>query len=373
MRRSPAKEGPLSALTTITGTAFAAGAGRTVDSCGPGHEQHVQRAGISLATASAYHGPPELTYHRALTDWHVEPALLVLLAAAAVAYSAAVRATRRRGRAVPVRRHVALAACLATVAVATASFLGQYADTLFWVRSVQLTVFFMIAPPFLALARPLSLAAAVLPAPARARGRRALRSRPARALAHPASGALLFMGLPWAVFFTGWLPAMLRDQAVDTATGVLLFAIGFVYYWSRLQLDPVPSRFSPVVSLFIAFAEVLLNAVLGLCLIYAVGAGIAHGYYAALGRPWGPSLSLDEQTGGGAYWVLGHFIGVPYLVIVFRQARHHDRRAARAIDASIDARTPDGTDADHMRPWWETDPAVAHLGLNTPARSEHRT
>ncbi|WP_432048927.1 cytochrome c oxidase assembly protein [Streptomyces asiaticus] len=178
------------------------------------------------------------------------------------------------------------------------------------------------------------------------------------------------MGLPWVVLFTGWLPAMLQSRAVDTASGVLLIAVGFLYYWSRLQLDPVPSRYSPVVSRFLAFAEVLLNAVLGLCLIYAMGVGIAHDYYVALNRPWGMSLFLDEQTGGSAYWVLGHAIGVPYLVTVFRQARHHDQRAAAAIDATLDRQTAARPDTDPsggmMRPWWETDPAVAHLGLNTP-------
>lgn len=319
--------------------------------------------------AHPYQGPGELTFQRALTDWQIEPALLAVLIVAVAGYAAVVSVSSRRGRAVPLRRHLAFTASLATVAVATSSFLGSYADTLFWVRATQLTVLFMIAPLFLALARPLTLIGNVLPGPVRASARRALRSRPARALAHPASGAVLFMGLPWVVFFTGWLPAMLRNQSVDVVSGVLLFAVGLVYYWSRLQFDPVPTRFSPVVSLFLAFAEVLFNAVLGLCLIYAMGAGIAHDYYNALGRPWGPSLSLDEQTGGGAYWVMGHFVGVPFLILVFRQARRHDGRTAQAIDAAIAATLPEGADADRMRPWWETDPAVAHLGLNSPASS----
>ncbi|MEU9651717.1 cytochrome c oxidase assembly protein [Streptomyces sp. NPDC048110] len=318
---------------------------------------------------SGYHGPPELTVSRMLTTWHPDPALLLVLAVITAAYLTAVIAARRRGHPWPLRRSAAFAATLASTALVTVSFVGVYADVLFWVRAVQLTALFMIVPLFAALTRPLTLAAALVPARHVRQARSALRSRPVRALAHPATGAVLFMGLPWVVFFTDWLPAMLQSRAVDITSGVLLVAVGFLYYWSRLQLDPVPSRYSPVVSLFLAFAEVLLNAVLGLCLIYAMGAGIAHDYYAALDRPWGMSRSLDEQTGGGAYWVLGHAIGVPYLVIVFRQARRHDQRTAAAIDAALDQHTPRtdaGDTSEMMRPWWETDPAVAHLGLNTP-------
>ncbi|MBP0456071.1 cytochrome c oxidase assembly protein [Streptomyces montanisoli] len=321
---------------------------------------------------TGYHGPPELTVSRMLTTWHPDPAVLLALAVIAAGYLMAVVTARRRGRAWPLRRSTAFAAALATTALVTVSFIGVYADTLFWVRAVQLTTLFMIVPLFAALTRPLTLAAALLPARHTARARSAFYSRPVRALAHPATGAVLFMGLPWVVFFTGWLPAMLQSRTVDIATAVLLVAVGFLYYWGRLQLDPVPSRYSPLVSLFVAFAEVLLNAVLGLLLIYAMGAGIAHGYYAGLNRPWGMSLSLDEQTGGGAYWVLGHAIGIPYLAIVFRRAVRHDQRAAAAIDATLDrhapAHTREDASSEMMRPWWETDPAVAHLGLNTPRK-----
>ncbi|MGQ4368949.1 cytochrome c oxidase assembly protein [Streptomyces violaceoruber] len=319
---------------------------------------------------AGYHGPPELTVSRMLTTWHANPALLLAFAVITAAYITAVITTRRHGHPWPLRRSTAFAATLASTALVTMSFIGTYADTLFWVRAVQLTALFMIVPLFAALTRPLTLAAILLPARHTTQARKIFRSRPIQALAHPATGAVLFMGLPWVVFFTGWLPAMLQSTVVDTASGLLLIAVGFLYYWSRLQLDPVPSRYSPMVSLFLAFAEVLLNAVLGLCLIYAMGADIARDYYAALNRPWGMPLSLDEQTGGGAYWVLGHAIGVPYLVIVFRQARRHDQRTADAIDAALDRHTTSHTGEDDrgemMRPWWETDPAVAHLGLNTP-------
>lgn len=320
-----------------------------------------------MAAAGDYQGPPELTYDRALTDWHADPALLAVLAVLTAAYVLAVVRNRGRGNSWPVRRSVAFAAAIASAVLFTESFIGRYADVLFWVRAVQLTALFMIVPLFVALVRPLTLIAGLLSGDGAQRARQALRSRPVRALAHPSAGALLFMGLPWVVFFTPWLSAMLRYPAVDVVSDGFLVGVGFLYYWSRLQLDPVPTIYSPVVSLFLAFAEVMMNAVLGLLLIYAMGAGIAHDYFADLARPWGPSLSVDEQTGGGAYWVLGHAVGVPYLGLVLFQARRSDRRTAAAVDAAIEAQFPAGESPDEMRPWWETDPAVAHLGLNKPS------
>ncbi|ALV39202.1 hypothetical protein AS200_44675 (plasmid) [Streptomyces sp. CdTB01] len=57
------------------------------------------------------------------------------------------------------RRTAAFAATLASTALVSASFIGTYADTLFWVRAVQLTAAFMIIPMFAALSRPLTLIA----------------------------------------------------------------------------------------------------------------------------------------------------------------------------------------------------------------------
>src|ERR1700719_3252891 len=55
--------------------------------------------GLTPALASGYHGPPELTVTRALTEWTLDPWMLVLIVLLGGAYLAGVRRVRARARA----------------------------------------------------------------------------------------------------------------------------------------------------------------------------------------------------------------------------------------------------------------------------------
>ncbi|MEU9200362.1 hypothetical protein ACLQ2N_02460 [Streptomyces sp. DT224] len=60
-----------------------------------------------MTRPTAYHGPPELTVSRMLTDRHLDAALLAAGIALTAAYTAAVITARRRGTQWPWRRNVA--------------------------------------------------------------------------------------------------------------------------------------------------------------------------------------------------------------------------------------------------------------------------
>jgi hypothetical protein len=121
------------------------------------------------------------------------------------------------------------------------------------------------------------------------------------------------------------------------------------------------------------------DAILGLA-IMADQNLIAGSYYRALGRPWGPSLRADQVVGGGAIWLIGDLIGLPFLGVMLIQMMREDEREARAVDAELDAAEagPVTTDPSHgttdptygttgpghgttgpAQPWWESDPRFA--------------
>src|SRR5271169_2187542 len=52
--------------------------------------------GLTRALASGYHGPPELTVTRALTEWTLDPWVLVLIVLLGGGYLAGVRRVRVR-------------------------------------------------------------------------------------------------------------------------------------------------------------------------------------------------------------------------------------------------------------------------------------
>ncbi|MGQ0631544.1 MAG: cytochrome c oxidase assembly protein [Sporichthyaceae bacterium] len=277
--------------------------------------------------------------------------MLAVTALLAVLYMCGLVRLRASGKRWPVNRTIAFGSGLVALVLVTHGFIGVYADTLFYARATLIPAVFIVVPLFLALGRPLTLAAATLPERHARAARAALRSKAGRALGYPSVGSTLMLGLPWVIFFSPWFEAMMRVEAVDVATLVLLLGLGFLYYWTRLQVDPVPRRYPQILSMFIGLGEVIANAALGLALITGGGL-IAADYYADLARDWGPSLALDQKIGGGWYWLVGHIAGIPFVMIAFWLARRDDVVIASRVDAELDRRYAGET---LLRPWWESD------------------
>ena len=98
----------------------------------------------------------------------------------------------------------------------------------------------------------------------------------------------------------------------------------------------MPKAYPYLVALWVSAGEVVGDAVLGLAVI-ADQSLIAGAYYHALARPWGPSLRSDQVIGGGALWVLGDIVGLPFLAAQFIQMIREDETEAAGVDAELDA------------------------------------
>jgi cytochrome c oxidase assembly factor CtaG len=321
--------------------------------------------------------PAPLSTGTAVTSWTLDPGMLALVVLAGGGYLWAVRRLRRRGWPWPTARVVAFCVGgLGSIVLATMSAVGAYQDVLFSLRAVQVIVLLMVSPLGLALGAPITLVLELLPERARQPAERMLRGRVARALTFPAAASALLVATPWVLYFTDWYPAVLRSAALDELLKVTLLAIGFLYFYSRLQLDPVPRRYHHLISVTITLVEVIFDAALGLTL-WLGGHLVAADYYQALGRTWGPSLRTDQILGAGALWLIGDLAGLPFLGALMHRMVREDEREAAEVDRELDQRqaarraaggaapaerAADQTATDGpelMRPWWEDDPILA--------------
>ena len=292
--------------------------------------------------------------------------MLVVVLAVALLYLAGMRRIRRSGQPWPRAWAIAfLIGGTGTVVLATMSFLGVYQHVLFYDRAVQTVLLLLAAPLFLALGRPLSLFYAALPGP----GRRAdamVHSRAARVLTFPAITAMVLVIVPFLLYFTPWYEAGLRNGTIRELTYAALLVPGLVFFWTLLRVDPVPKAYPYLVALWVTGAEVVGDAVLGLAVL-ADQHLIAGSYYQALGRPWGPSLRADQVIGGGALWILGDLVGLPFLAASLIVMIREDEQEAAQVDAELDAEAAEpaipgageagGAPAakSGSRPWWEND------------------
>lgn len=314
--------------------------------------------------AAGYTGPPELTLGRAFTEWTADPAMIAFIVVLGGCYLFAVRKIRRDGGQWGTGRVIAFCGLgLGFLVIATMSWVGVYTPVLFYPRAVQTVLLVLVVPLFLAMGKPLTLIETAFP-PAAGSVHAVVRSRAARVVTFPAITALALVAVPMVMYFTSWYTAVFHSGTVREFTYLALMAPGFVFFWTLLRVDPVPRAYPYGVAMWITAAEVVGDAFFGIAVI-ADNNLIAAPYYHAVGYPWPPTLATSQVIGGGIIWILGDFVGLPFLAVQLIQMMREDKAEAAAIDAELDARdaaraaeTHESDDAapEAERPWWENDP-----------------
>jgi cytochrome c oxidase assembly factor CtaG len=317
------------------------------------------------------HLPPELTPVRGLTEWSIDPYALAFLVVVCAAYLLGVRRLRRAGGSWPTGRVVAFCAGGGGLAfIATSSFLAVYWPVLFYVRAFQTVVLLLAVPLFIMLGRPLSLMIAAAPRLG-PKVEAVIGGRVARVLTFPAITGLVLVLTPFVLYYSPWYAAGFHSFGVRELTSLVLVLPGLVFFWTLLRMDPVPREYPYLVALWVTAAEVVGDAALGLSVIVDHNL-IAGSYYHALARPWGPSIASDQVLGGGALWILGDLIGLPFLAAVLIAMIREDESEAKVIDAELDAAEQvsavTADEEEEARPWWVADPRFA--GRFAPVESK---
>ena len=277
-------------------------------------------------------GPPSAS--GILGSFHVSWLTLVLLVAAGV-YLTGVFKLRRRGDRWPVTRTVLfLFPGLGSIAAVTMTGVDDYDTTLLSVHMIQHMVLSMIAPIFLALGAPVTLALRTLPA----RSRRALlalvHSRAARVLAFPLVAFGLFVVTPFALYFTGLYELTMRHVWVHELTHAHFILVGCLFFWPLLGLDPLPGRWPYPARALLMFLSTPFHTVLGLTIMQSKD---------LLGGDWYPSLHLawadpkaDQVVAGGVLWAGGEIVSVTMLAVLVVQWMRQSDREARRVDRQLD-------------------------------------
>ena len=280
-------------------------------------------------------------------SWTLDvPALAVIAALAAVYFGC----RRAAGAAVGRGQAVCFGTGLVVWVLAVVSAVGVYAPVVFWVRALQVLLLLFVVPFLLALGRPLTALSA-----GSQRGRRvvegALQSRLMRVALSPPVTSVAMLATPWLLYLTPWYVASMTGP-LAALTRVVLVAIGFGYFYARLQADPVPAPYSPLLSIGISVVEALADGLLGVVLW--LGPIIAGPYYASLHRDWGPSQRVDQSIGAGILWILGDVVGIPFILVLMRALGRDEKAKAARVDADLAA----APDAGASPLWWESDPVL---------------
>jgi cytochrome c oxidase assembly factor CtaG len=306
-----------------------------------------------------------LTWPRVLTTWKLDLPMLLLTLLIAVLYARGVQAYQRRhpGTRWPVTRRINFGVGLGMFVLATCSFIGAFSLVLFWVRAMQNVIVFMPVPMLLCCGAPITLLADGESRHARAT-RRVIASVPMRMLAFPAVISMILLVTPFLLYFSRWYGLTVTNAFWGETLHVELVLVGFVYFWSRIRVDPVPHKYPHLISVWISFVEGVGDAALALVLWLGHGIVFMH-YYAGLNRPGGPSLTWDQTVGGGVFMVIGDFCSIPFLGALWHGLKREEQEEADASEADLvlaeDQPVGAGEDPNLLlyQPWWTTDPQLA--------------
>nr|WP_246284173.1 cytochrome c oxidase assembly protein [Nocardioides perillae] len=291
-------------------------------------------------TAAAEPVLPPFGPGRIVTEWGLDPVLFVGAVWVAGLYLLAVRSLRRRGDRWPVGRTLAfVGAGMGTFLFATQSGLAAYDTTLLSVHMVQHMLLSMVVPLFLALGAPVTLALRTLPAAPRRWLLALLHSRVARVLSFPPLAFALYVVSPWALYFTGWYDASLASSYVHEVMHVHLVAVGALFFWPLVGVDPVPGRMSYPFRIGLTVMTLPFHAFLGVT-IMGQSTLIGGEHYLALREgpmgSWLPSVADDQHVAGGILWGSGDAIGLLFFAALFVQWVRQSMREAQREDRRLD-------------------------------------
>jgi len=249
---------------------------------------------------------------------------------------------RRRGDRWPVMRTVSWMTGVVVVAWATVGGIGQYSHVMFSLHMVSHMMLSMVAPIFLVLGAPITLALRALPT-ARRPGENSprallmalLHSRFVRLITHPVFAAAMFMGSLYVLYFSGLYETLMTSHSGHVFMELHFLLSGCLFYYVVIGVDPSPRTVPPLVRFGLLMVSIPFHAFFSVAVMSASYV-IAEGFYARLDRPYATDLLHDQYIGGGVAWATGEVPLVLVLGAIFVQWVRSDAREARRLDRKAD-------------------------------------
>ncbi|MEO5779151.1 MAG: bifunctional copper resistance protein CopD/cytochrome c oxidase assembly protein [Arthrobacter oryzae] len=299
---------------------------------------------------SGYDLPPELTPERWLTEWRFDWLWIAVAAFGLVAYVAGVLKLRQRGDSWSWFRLANWVIGLLALIYITSGAPSVYGRILFSVHMIDHMALTMVAPIFLVLGAPVTLALRAL-APRRdsSRGPREwllvfVHSKFSQLVTHPLFAAANFAGSIVLFYYSDAFGFAMREHVGHELMNLHFALTGYIFVLTMIGTDPLPRRAPFPMRLLLLLATMGFHAFFGVAIMGGTGL-LAADYFGNLGRTWGVSALLDQQMGGAVAWGIGE---VPTLLVAIgvaiqwsrsdeRESKRTDRAADRNNDADLTA------------------------------------
>ncbi|ADX74847.1 putative membrane protein [Pseudarthrobacter phenanthrenivorans Sphe3] len=295
---------------------------------------------------TGYELPPELTPERWLTEWRPDWLWIAAALFGLVSYFLGVARIHQRGDKWQWFRSVNWVVGLLVLTYITSGPPSVYGRVLFSAHMVDHMALTMVAPIFLVLGAPVTLALRALPS--RGDGSRGPRewllvfihSKFSQLVTHPLFAAANFAGSIVLFYYSDLFGFAMREHVGHELMIVHFLLTGYIFILSMIGTDPLPRRAPYPMRLLLLLATMGFHAFFGVAIMGGTNL-LAADYFGNLGRDWGQSALMDQQTGGAVAWGIGEvptlLVAIGVAIMWSRSDQRETKRVDRAADRNNDA------------------------------------
>ena len=311
--------------------------GSWLSSTGSPDRPGVQKYNAALAIVGV-DTPPKPNLSRIIWSYEPDALMIGILITMVALYVKGVMVLTKRGDKWPVGRTVSFAVGIAVIDFATSGGLGLYAHFSFSYHMMAHMLLGMIAPIFLVLGAPMTLALRTLPQgrTSTERGVRGslltvLHSKVGGFFTNPIVALFIFDGSLFGLYFTNFFGDLMQSHIGHLIMNLHFLGAGFLFFFVIIGVDPNPRKIPHLVQMVVLFAAMSIHAFFSVALMSTTTL-IDQGYFKSLQTPWLTDLLGDQKLGGAIGWSMGEIPILIALVATFINWRRDDAREAKRID-----------------------------------------
>ena len=302
----------------------------------------LSRESIFLATAAeevlGFEFPPTPTVTAYLFGWHPEWVLLTGSILALGLYLTGIRKLRKSQISWPIGRTASFLLGIAVLAWASSSGISKYAMVSFSAHMIQHMILSMIAPIFLVLGAPVTLALRALPTHSDSQLRNTrdwilalIHSSYARYVTHPIAVLIIFTFGLYGLYFTPLFGDLMRSHSGHVFMGIHFLFSGFLFAFMTVGIDPAPRKIPYWAKLMMVLVALGIHTFFALAIMQST-TPIGEIWYAQVQPPWQFNLLKDNYTGGGIAWAVGEIPTLILAILVVVQWARSDTKLAKRTD-----------------------------------------
>ena len=286
--------------------------------------------------------PPPPTLMNIVFGWNPEWFMLSVGLIAAALYTFGVIRVRQNQIEWSVLRTISFMVGIGLVIWTTSAGISMYSKVSFEYHMIQHMTLSMIAPIFIVLSTPITLALRALPAQ-KSSDHRSLRewilallhSSYSKLITHPLMVLAIFTFGLYGLYFTPLFATLMASHTGHIFMELHFLISGILFSYVVIGADPTPRNVPYWSRLMIVLVGLSLHAFFAIAIMQSTEP-IGVDWYIQVQPPWITDLLADTTAGGSIAWALGEIPTFLLLVIVAVMWARDDTRLAKQLDRAAD-------------------------------------